>query len=145
MSIFEKIVTGDIPSFKLYEDDLVYAFLDIGPLSRGHALLIPKTCYVELDQMPPEVAAAMGRAMPRLCHAIKQATGCDGVNILQNNGQAAGQVVMHVHFHFIPRYTDAPAADDLGLDFNWTPGQLDPADAETLQAAITNVLSTPPV
>lgn len=143
-SIFEKIVAGEIPCHRLYEDEHVLAFLDVGPVSRGHCLLIPKTGYVELDNMPAEVGAALGRVMPRLCAAVKAATGCDGVNVLQNNGAAAGQVVMHIHFHFIPRYADsgdASAAGGVGLDFNWLPGELSDADAARLKAAIVASLA----
>lgn len=137
MSIFDKIIAGDIPCHRLYEDEHVLAFLDVGPISRGHCLLIPKTGYVELDDMPAEVGAAMGRVMPKLCAALKAATGCDGVNVLQNNGSAAGQVVMHVHFHFIPRYVD----DDTGLDFQWGAGQLGNADAAELKTKIVTALA----
>lgn len=136
-SIFTQIVAGDIPCHRLYEDAQVLAFLDVGPVSRGHCLLIPKTCYVELDEVPADVAAALGRVLPRLVAAVKTATGCDGVNILQNNGTAAGQAVMHVHFHLIPRYTDA----DTGLRFDWPAGQLSAEDATELQHKITTALT----
>ncbi|MEM9916082.1 MAG: HIT family protein [Planctomycetota bacterium] len=136
-SIFTKIVAGDIPGHRLYEDEHVLAFLDIGPVSRGHCLLIPKTCYVELDEVPADVAAALGQALPRLVAAVKSATGCDGVNVLQNNGSAAGQVVMHVHFHLVPRYTDT----DTGLRFDWPAGELSDQDATELQQMITAALA----
>ncbi|MEM1107131.1 MAG: HIT family protein [Planctomycetota bacterium] len=137
-SIFERIVAGEIPCHRLYEDEHVLAFLDVGPVSRGHCLLIPKVCYVELDAVPSETAAALGRAMPRLCAAVKAATGCDGVNVLQNNGAAAGQAVMHVHFHLIPRYT---AADE-GLRFDWPAGELDADDAAAMRERIVAALGS---
>lgn len=137
MTIFEEIVAGDIPCHRLYEDSHVLAFLDVGPIARGHCLLIPKTCYVELDEVPADVAAALGSVLPRLVAAVKTATGCDGVNVLQNNGVAAGQAVMHVHFHLIPRYTDA----DTGLRFDWPAGQLSAEDAAELQHKITTALT----
>lgn len=140
-SVFAKIVAGSIPCHRLYEDEHVLAFLDVGPISRGHCLLIPKVGYVELDNMPPEVGAALGRAMPRLCAAVKSATGCDGVNVLQNNGSAAGQVVMHVHFHFIPRYTAAHGKGGDGLNFEWRAGQLSEDDAAELRDGIVAALS----
>ena len=147
-SVFSKIVTGDIPCHRLYEDEHVLAFLDVGPVSRGHCLLIPKVCYVELDAVPPEVGAALGRALPRLCAAVKQATGCDGLNVLQNNGASAGQAVMHVHFHLIPRYGDGsggkprPGAGGDGLIFEWPAGTLDADDAAEIKAAIVAALGT---
>ncbi|MEO0514608.1 MAG: HIT family protein [Planctomycetota bacterium] len=141
-SVFAKIVAGSIPCHRLYEDEHVLAFLDVGPIARGHCLLIPKVGYVELDEMPPKVGAALGRVMPQLCAAVKSATGCDGVNVLQNNGSAAGQAVMHVHFHFIPRYTslqdgkNSGSGGGNGLHFEWRPGPLGDDDAARLQDAI---------
>ncbi|MEM7624658.1 MAG: HIT family protein [Planctomycetota bacterium] len=143
-SIFTKIVAGEIPCHRLYEDEHVLAFLDVGPVSRGHCLLIPKECYVELDDVPPDVGAALGAVLPRLAAAVKRATGCDGLNVLQNNGAAAGQAVMHVHFHLIPRYGSdkpRPGAGGDGLIFDWPAGKLDPGDAETVKAAIVAALS----
>jgi len=139
MTIFEKIVAGQIPSYKLYEDDLVYAFLDIGPLSRGHCLVIPKTAYLTLDRVPDDTAAAIGRVLPRLARAVMAATGATAYNILQNNGKPAGQAVDHVHFHIIPRPTGA-ADGGAGLAFEWHPGQL--KDAEALRDAIVAALES---
>jgi len=143
-TVFEKIVAGLIPCHRLYEDQHVLAFLDVGPLSRGHCLLIPKTGYVELHEVPAEVGGALGRVMPRLCAAVKAATGCDGVNVLQNNGRAAGQEVMHVHFHFIPRYggpRDTREDSGTGLDFQWRPGELTESEAMELKSAIVAALA----
>lgn len=146
-SIFKTIVAGEIPCHRLYEDEHVLSFLDIGPVSRGHCLVIPKKHYVELDDMPADEAAALGAVLPRLVKALKRVTGCDGVNVLQNNGEAAGQVVMHVHFHLIPRY--APAADPAHRDaapqraefgFEWPAGSLSNEDAADLKAGIVAAL-----
>lgn len=136
-SIFEKIVAGDIPSLTVYEDDLVFAFLDIGPLSRGHLLLIPKTCYPTLDKVPDETAAALGRVLPRLARAVMSATGATAYNVLQNNGKLAHQEVPHVHFHIIPKY---PAGADYGegLGIGWPAGRL--IDGDSLQKAIIAAL-----
>ncbi|MBL8885773.1 MAG: HIT family protein, partial [Phycisphaerales bacterium] len=101
MTIFSRIIKGEIPSHKVYEDDKVFAFLDIGPLSSGHTLVIPKEAVATLDQLSDESAAAIGRVLPRLCRAVMKATGATDFNILQNNGASAQQVVMHVHFHII--------------------------------------------
>ena len=146
--IFSRIVAGEIPCHRLYEDEHVFAFLDIGPVSRGHCLLIPKQEYVELDEVPSEVAAALGAALPRLVKAVKQATGCGGVNVLQNNGAIAGQEVMHVHFHLIPRYEPAadPAHRDAaperpGFRMHWAAGKLTDEDAAQLKSAIVESLS----
>ena len=88
----------------MYEDEHVLAFLDIGPLSRGHTLVIPKEAVETLDQLSDEAsAAAIGRVLPRLCRAVMAATGCRDYNVLQNNGARAHQAVDHVHFHIIPK------------------------------------------
>ena len=87
--IFCKIVAGQIPCHKLYEDERVLAFLDVGPLSRGHTLVIPKGHYLTIDQVPAEVAAACGAVLPRLSRAVAAATGATAWNVLQNNGKAA--------------------------------------------------------
>ncbi|MEM9253268.1 MAG: HIT domain-containing protein, partial [Planctomycetota bacterium] len=95
--IFCKIVAGKIPCRKVLETDLSLAFLDIGPLSRGHTLLIPKGHYPTLDALDPDTAADLGRQLPRLCKAVAKAADTPHYNVLQNNGTPAGQAVMHVH------------------------------------------------
>lgn len=110
-TIFDKILSGDIPSWKVYEDDHVFAFLDIGPLSEGHTLVIPKERKAYLHQLSDESSAAIGRVLPRLCRAMMRATGATDYNVLQNNGSAAHQVVMHVHYHIIPKF----GAEGLGI------------------------------
>lgn len=130
MTIFSKIIKGEIPSHKIYEDDKVFAFLDIGPLSKGHTLVIPKEAVATLDQLSDESAAAIGRVLPRLCRAVMKATGAKDFNILQNNGAAAHQVVMHVHFHIIPKLNDA------GLGIDWDPQQFDHAAGAALAKQI---------
>ena len=118
-TIFARIIDGEIPCHKVYEDEHVLAFLDVGPLSKGHTLLIPRECKAHLHELTDESAAAIGRVLPRLCRAIMLATGATAYNILQNNGLAAHQEVMHVHFHIIPKF------DDAGLGIKWKPGSLD--------------------
>ncbi len=135
-TIFSKIIRGEIPSYKIYEDERVFAFLDIGPLSRGHTLVIPKEPAVTLDELSDASAAAIGRVLPRLCRAIKEVTGCTGFNVLQNNGTIAHQVVMHVHFHIIPKSGN----DGLGID--WPAGALDNATAQQLASDIANHIAT---
>jgi histidine triad (HIT) family protein len=134
-TIFKKIIAGDVPCYKLYEDETVLAFLDVGPLSRGHTLVIPKEPAETLDALSDESAAAIGRVLPRLCRAVTKATGAAAYNVLQNNGPLAHQAVMHVHFHIIPKYGDGD-----GLGIGWPAGQLDGAVAEELVAEITAAL-----
>lgn len=135
-TIFGKIIDGEIPCHKVFEDEHVLAFLDVGPLSRGHTLLIPKECKAQLHELSDESAAALGRVLPRLCRAVIQATGAKAYNVLQNNGSAAHQVVMHVHFHIIPRF------DDAGLGIQWTPGSLAGDEATALAFKISEAMST---
>lgn len=142
--IFCKIIAGEIPCHKIYEDQHVLSFLDIGPLSEGHALVIPKGHYQTIDLVPPDAAAALGRVLPLLSKAIMQATDSTDWNILQNNGEAAGQVVHHVHLHIIPR----PAGDSRdeptegnGLPFGWPAGQADHDKTGKLAAHITEMLA----
>ena len=131
-TVFSKILRGEIPCHKVYEDDLVLAFLDVGPLSRGHTLVIPKEPAVTLDALSDESSAAIGRVLPRLCRA----TGCEDFNVLQNNGTAAHQAVFHVHFHIIPK----PSSDQ-GLELGWQPlGPFDHADGAALAKAIAAAL-----
>src|SRR5262245_54446408 len=120
-TIFTKIIRGEIPCHKVYEDDRVFAFLDISPLSHGHTLVIPKEPAATLDQLSDESAAALGRVLPRLCRAVLKATGATAYNVLQNNGADAHQAVFHVHFHIIPK------AGKAGLGIGWPAGSLDKA------------------
>ena len=101
--VFCKIVAGDIPAVRIYEDEAVLAFLDIGPLSDGHTLVIPKTHCTLVHECQGEVLAEVGQCLGKIAAAVVAATEADGYNVLCNNGRAAGQVVDHVHFHIIPR------------------------------------------
>jgi histidine triad (HIT) family protein len=134
-TLFTKIIRGEIPCHKLYEDEHVFAFLDIGPLSRCHALLIPKQAAATLDALPDESAAALGRALPRLCRAVMKVSGCANYNVLQNNGALAHQAVFHVHFHIIPK----PDASQ-GLGIRWPAQELKPGEGEVLAQAIRQQL-----
>ncbi|MFP4143651.1 MAG: HIT family protein [Phycisphaeraceae bacterium] len=128
--IFCKIAAGEIPSYKVYEDDDVLAFLDVGPLCDGHTLVIPKAHYATLDEMPGELVAACTRMMPQLGKAIQQATGAGAWNLLQNNGRLAHQEVGHVHFHLIPKTENA------GLGITWPSQELSRDVAGELQQKI---------
>lgn len=121
-TIFSKIIRGEIPCHKIYDDPHVLAFLDINPLSPGHTLVIPKEAKATLAELSDDSAAALGRVLPRLCRAVMQVSGAKDYNILQNNGAAAHQVVMHVHFHIIPKMPDGR-----GLGIGWKVGAFDHA------------------
>ncbi|KAF4318498.1 hypothetical protein BBO99_00007269 [Phytophthora kernoviae] len=106
-NIFLKIIKGEIPSYKLFETEHVLAILDAFPVVPGHALLLPKAPgYATVMDMPSEVAANVYSELPRLARAVQEATGCDGINIFQNNGATAGQMVFHAHIHVVPRFND---------------------------------------
>jgi histidine triad (HIT) family protein len=102
-TIFGKILAGQIPCHKVFEDDKVLAFLDINPLSAGHTLVVPKEPAETMDQLSDESAAALGRVLPRICRAVIAITGVRQYNVLENNGSAAHQAIAHVHFHIIPK------------------------------------------
>ncbi len=102
--IFCKIVKGEIPSSKVYEDSHTLAFLDILPINKGHVLVIPKKHYAGIHEMPVEEMKWIGVAVKMVADAVKKATGAHGINVLQANGAAAGQEVMHFHVHVIPRF-----------------------------------------
>ena len=106
--IFCKIIKGDIPSFKVYEDDRVFAFEDINPISTGHTLVIPKTHAENLWEIPEQDLSAVHKASKKIIAAIKEALKPSGVACLQLNGRGANQVVMHYHLHLIPRSGDEP-------------------------------------
>lgn len=137
-TLFTRLITGELPCHKVYEDSHTFAFLDINPISRGHTLLIPKQEAITLADLDEPHAAALGRALPRVARAILHATGCPAYNLLQNNGPLAGQVVMHAHFHLIPRYPDDPHA---GLRFQWPASKLDPAAGAALAKAIADAIN----
>jgi histidine triad (HIT) family protein len=138
-TIFGKIIAGQIPCHKVYEDDRVLAFLDINPLTRGHTLVVPKEPAATLDKLSDESAAAVGLVLPRICRAVIAATGVTEFNVLENNGPGAHQAVFHVHFHIIPR----PNPNE-GLGLAWTPSALEQNDAAELVKLITTALQKAP-
>ncbi|GAB4206226.1 MAG: HIT family protein [Roseiflexaceae bacterium] len=125
-SIFTRIVNGEIPAAKVYEDEHTLAFMDINPATRGHTLVICKQEYADLFSLPPEVLAAVAHTTQRVAQAIQAVLRPDGLNIVQNNGPAAGQTVFHYHVHLIPRWEgdNALAA--------WKPQQADMQDVRDL-------------
>jgi histidine triad (HIT) family protein len=136
-TIFSKIISGEIPSHKVYEDEHVLAFLDINPLSKGHTLVIPKEAVATLGELSDESAAAVGRVLPRICRAIVEETGSQDYNILQNNGAPAHQAVFHVHFHIIPK----PNGNE-GLGVGWPARNIDHTEAASLAKALNSRLTT---
>lgn len=106
--IFCAIAAGEIPCFKVYEDDVVLAYLDINPCTKGHTLVIPKAHSAGLLDTPPDALKEIVARVQKVAAHVKEVLGCDGFNILQNNGEAAGQTVRHVHFHIIPRWAGDP-------------------------------------
>jgi histidine triad (HIT) family protein len=137
-TIFARILDGEIPCHRVYEDDHVLAFLDINPLSPGHLLVIPKERKAYLHELSDDTAAALGRVLPRLARAVLAATGAGAYNVLQNNGPSAHQAVFHVHFHIIPKLGER------GLGIGWQPGSLAAEAAQSLVAKVQAALGAAP-
>lgn len=102
--IFCKIVTGEIPSAKIYEDENVYAFLDISQVTKGHTLVVPKVHKETIFELTPDMAGPIFESVKKVADAIQKAYSPKGLNLLNNNGKTAGQTVFHYHIHLIPRY-----------------------------------------
>lgn len=102
--VFCKIIAGEIPSHTLYEDEMFKVILDVGPATKGHALILPKNHYANLYELPEEDAAQAIKLAKKMMIKITNKLNCDGFNIVQNNGEVAGQTVFHFHMHLIPRY-----------------------------------------
>ena len=120
--IFCKIANGEIPSTTLYEDEDFRVILDLGPATRGHALLLPKNHFANLFELDDETAQKAILVSKKMAGKMKTALGADGFNLVQNNGEAAGQTVFHFHMHLIPRYEN----DNAGI--LWEPGETTPED-----------------
>lgn len=124
--IFCKIANGEIPSATLYEDEDFRVILDLGPASKGHALILPKEHYADLYELDDEAASKVLILAKKMITKLTEVLGCDGYNLVQNNGEAAGQTVRHFHMHLIPRYE----GDQVGL--TWEPGTLSEEDKEEI-------------
>ena len=133
-TVFDRILAGELPCHRVYEDEHVLAFLDIAPLAKGHTLVIPKERAAYLHELSDASSAAIGRVLPRLCRAVMRASGTEQYNVLQNNGAAAHQAVFHVHFHIIPRIGST------GLGIGWKPSKLTPGEANEILAALHEAL-----
>ncbi|MCI8274214.1 MAG: HIT family protein [Lachnospiraceae bacterium] len=114
--IFCKIANGDIPAATVYEDEQFRVILDLGPASKGHALILPKNHFADLLDLDEETSRAVLLLAARVGAAMKKSLGCAGFNLVQNNGEAAGQTVFHFHMHVIPRYEGGPRM------VSWEPG-----------------------
>lgn len=129
--IFCKIASGKIPSKTLYEDDLFRVILDLGPATKGHALILPKDHAANLYELPDETAAAAMKLAKKMALIMREKLHFDGLNLVQNNGEAAGQTVSHFHLHLIPRYKGD------GQNINWIPGEVSQEELETVRKEIT--------
>lgn len=128
--IFCKIANGEIPAATLYEDEDFRVILDLGPASKGHALILPKVHAANIYELSDEMAAKAMILAKRMATVMTDALKCDGFNIVQNNGEPAGQTVFHFHMHLIPRYKND------GVGISWTPGELTEADKEEILAKV---------
>ncbi|MDE7014040.1 MAG: HIT family protein [Kineothrix sp.] len=129
--IFCKIANGDIPSKELYEDDEFKVILDLGPATKGHALILPKNHYANLFELPDEDASKVMLLAKKMAGRMAEKLGCDGFNLVQNNGKAAGQTVFHFHLHLIPRY------EDDGQTLGWKPLEPTQEELEEVKKIIT--------
>ena len=128
--IFCKIVDGQIPSTTIFEDENVKVILDIAPAAKGHAILLVKQHVANIFELNSVIAGKIFTVVPKVATALKEELGCDGMNILQNNGEAAGQTVFHLHIHFIPRWKEDT------VQIRWTPNSYADGEAEDLAKAI---------
>ncbi|NLL78484.1 MAG: HIT family protein [Clostridiales bacterium] len=128
--IFCKIANGDIPAKTLYEDDEFRVILDLGPAARGHALILPKEHYANLYELPDEKAAAVMKLAKKMAVQMTEKLNCDGFNLVQNNGETAGQTVFHFHMHLIPRYKDD------NQKIGWNPGEPTQEELEEIRKQI---------
>lgn len=132
--IFCKIANGEIPSATLYEDEDFRVILDLGPASKGHALILPKEHAANIFELPDDLAAKAIVLAKKIATTLKEGLHADGVNIVQNNGEVAGQTVFHFHMHLIPRYN----GDQAGI--TWKPGELKDEVRDEIVAKVTAAL-----
>lgn len=128
--IFCKIVSGDIPSSDVYEDEDFKVIMDISPASKGHVIILTKKHFENLFELEDDVGKNLLTVARKVAMAMKEELGCDGINFLQNNGEAAGQSVFHIHFHLIPRYKGD------NVQMSWTPGKYEDGEAVELARRI---------
>lgn len=129
--IFCKIAAGDIPAKTIYEDEKYRVILDLGPATKGHALILPKNHYANLYELPEEDAKEVICLAKKMMHKMTDKLQCDGFNIVQNNGETAGQTVFHFHMHLIPRYKNDEQ------EIGWKPGNPSGDELEEIKNTIT--------
>lgn len=131
--IFCKIANGEIPSKTLYEDESFRVILDLGPAAKGHALILPKEHAADLYELPEETASKALVLAKKMACRIKEKLHCDGLNLMQNNGETAGQTVQHFHLHVIPRYIED------GQRIGWIPGKPTQEELEAVRKEIVDL------
>lgn len=132
--LFCKIANGDIPSATIYEDRYFRAFMDVNPASPGHCLIVPREHFDNIYDLDGETAGRLFTLATGIARALREALACDGLNLVQNNGEAAGQTVGHFHLHLIPRYK----GDGVGL--LWKPNKISDEELEELRAKIKKAI-----
>ena len=133
--IFCKIAQGEIPSSTIYEDDMFRVILDLSPAAKGHALVLPKEHFRNIFDIDEKTASRLFVVAAKVARAMKEALGCDGMNLVQNNEEIAGQTVFHFHLHIIPRYKDD------GQTIAWNPGSSDPQELQEIAAKVRGALA----
>ena len=133
--IFCKIAAGEIPSATIYEDDDFRVILDLGPATKGHALILPKKHYADITEIPEDLLSRAAVLAKKIVTFMMKALPCDGYNVVQNNGEAAGQTVFHFHMHIIPRY------EGDGQNINWVPGTSEAEERERVAQQIRSGLN----
>lgn len=130
--IFCKIANGEIPSRTLYEDDRFRVILDLGPATKGHALILPKNHYADLFALPEDEAAEAAKLAKKMGAKLVEKLHADGLNVVQNNGETAGQTVKHFHIHLIPRY------ENDGQHILWNPGKMSDEELDSVAETVTS-------
>lgn len=128
--IFCKIANGEIPSKTIYEDDSFKVILDLGPATKGHALILPKDHYRNLYELPDATASKVMLLAKKMATQMTEKLNCDGFNLVQNNGEKAGQTVFHFHLHLIPRY------EDDGQTLGWKPMEVTPEELDQVRKIV---------
>lgn len=133
--IFCKLADGSIPASTVYEDKYLKAIMDVSPANKGHVIILPKTHAADVFELDDEFVSRVFLLAKKIAAALKQSLNCDGINILQNNGEAAGQTVFHFHVHVIPRFKND------SCNISWKQGNYEDGEAALLADKINSLLS----